>query len=314
MPPSSRRLSPLSPQRLRARPFRAARTAVAVMSTSVLLAATAATASATSPSGPGGEAARSGDAVRYVALGDSFSSGPGIPEQTDTECGRSARNYPALMAAALGAASFTDVTCAGADTGHMSGPQGAASPQLDALRPDTTLVTLGIGGNDLDLAGVLTRCVLLGKLAPYGAPCKRSYTPLGTDAIGSRIEATAPAVAAVLAEIHGRSPKARVLVVGYPAILPDDGTACRATVPLAEGDFPWFRDKAKQLNSMLARQAGAQHDTYVDAYAPSVGHDACKPAGVRWIEPEQTAEAAGFHPNAAGHRSTADAALATLTR
>ncbi|MFD4002413.1 SGNH/GDSL hydrolase family protein [Streptomyces rubiginosohelvolus] len=284
--------------------------AVAVASATVLLAGTAATASAA----PAPVRTDSGAPVRYVALGDSFSSGPGIPDQTDEACGRSSRNYPTLVAASLGAASFTDVTCAGADTRHMTTPQGAANPQFDALRPDTTLVTLGIGGNDLDLAGVLTRCVLLGKLAPLGAPCKRSYTLLGTDEIGSRIAATATRVAAVLDEIHGRSPRARVLVVGYPAIVPDDGTACRATVPLAEGDFAWFRDKQKQLNSMLAREAGNGRDTYVDAYAPSVGHDACKPQGVRWIEPEQTAEAAGFHPNAAGHRSTADATLAPLTR
>jgi lysophospholipase L1-like esterase len=156
--------------------------------------------------------------------------------------------------------------------------------------------------------------VLLGYLAPYGAPCKGSYTLFGTDEIGSRIEATAPRVGAVLDEIHARSPHARVLVVGYPAIFPDDGTACRETVALAAGDFPWLRDKAKQLNTTLARQAVLDGASYVDAYGPSVGHDVCRPAGIRWIEPEDTAAAAGFHPNAAGHRSTADAVLAALTR
>lgn len=304
MPFPNRRSAPAAS---RHRPTTAA---LAVASATALLSGTAATASAA----PQPARTDTGGPVRYVALGDSFSSGPGIPDQTDEACGRSSRNYPTLVAASLEAASFTDVTCAGADTRHLTTPQGAAGPQFDALRPDTTLVTLGIGGNDLDLAGVLTRCVLLGKLAPLGAPCKRSYTLLGTDEIGSRIAATAPKVAAILDEIHGRSPQARVLVVGYPAIVPDDGTPCRATVPLAEGDFAWFRDKQKQLNSMLARQAGTGRDAYVDAYAPSIGHDACKPQGVRWIEPEQTAAAAGFHPNAAGHRSTADAALATLTR
>ncbi len=218
------------------------------------------------------------------------------------------------MARTVGATSFTDVTCAGADTGHMTNRQESAPPQLDALRRDTTLVTLGVGGNDLDLVGVITRCVILGHLAPHGSPCKQSYTLLGTDEIGSRINATAPKIEAVLKEIHVRSPRAKVLLVGYPALFPDDGTACRETVALAEGDFPWIRDKQKHLNTMLAQQATVYDATYVDAYRPSVGHDVCKPAGVRWIEPEETAEAAGFHPNAAGHRSTADAVLASLTR
>ncbi|AKZ60107.1 Lipase 2 [Streptomyces ambofaciens ATCC 23877] len=304
MPPSSRPAT-APPGR------RAARRAVTAAAAFAALIGATTAASATGPA-PAAEPAIT--EVRYVALGDSFSSGPGVPEQTDPVCGRSSANYATLVARAVHAASFTDVTCAGAETSHMTGPQDAVPPQLDALRPDTTLVTLGIGGNDLDLPGVITRCVLLGYLAPQGAPCKWSYTLLGADEIASRIDATAPRVAAVLDEIRVRSPHARVLVVGYPAIFPDDGTACRATVALAEGDFPWLRDKAKHLNAMLAAQAAPNDATYVDAYSPSVGHEVCRPAGVRWIEPEDTAAAAGFHPNADGHRSTADAVLAALTR
>ncbi|MFF8595861.1 SGNH/GDSL hydrolase family protein [Streptomyces sp. NPDC015220] len=292
------------------------RTGVATAAAIALLAgATAAATAAPAPEHPAGRTAqRAAGEVRYVALGDSYSSGLGIPEQTDSLCGRSSNNYPSLVARAVGATSFTDVTCAGADTSDMTGRQDSAPPQLDALRPDTTLVTLGIGGNDLDLGGVITRCVLLGYLAPNGSPCKQSYTLLGTDEIGSRINTTAPRIDTVLAEIHARSPRARVLLVGYPALFPDDGTACRETVALATGDFPWVRDKEKQLNTMLAQQANVYDATYVDAYRPSIGHDVCKSAGVRWIEPGDSAEAAGFHPNAAGHRSTADAVLASLTR
>ncbi|MFJ7627771.1 hypothetical protein ACIQZN_14875 [Streptomyces sp. NPDC097595] len=96
------------------------------------------------------------------------------------------------------------------------------------------------------------------------------------------------------------------------AATPDDGSACRATIPLAEGDFGWVRDKEKQLDAMMAQRAGTRGAGYVDTYGPSVGHDACQSAGVRWIEPGDSAEGAGFHPNASGHRSTADAVLAAL--
>ncbi|MER7810875.1 SGNH/GDSL hydrolase family protein [Streptomyces sp900116325] len=259
-------------------------------------------------------AGRGASAVRYVALGDSYSSGLGIPDQVDLDCGRSDHNYPTLVAGAVHAAQVTDVTCAGADTGHMTEPQESASPQLAALRPDTTLVTLGIGGNDLGLTEVITRCVLVAYLAPNGSPCKASYTLLGTDEIRTRINDTAPKIEAVLEEIHARSPQAKVLLVGYPVILPDDGSACRDLIPLATGDFAWFRDKEKQFDSMLAQQAAVSDATYVNTYAPSVGHDACKADGVRWIEPTDTENAAGFHPNAAGHRSMADGVLAAVGR
>lgn len=173
----------------------------------------------------------------------------------------------------------------------MTQPQDSAPPQLDALSPDTTLVTLGIGGNDLGLQEVGTRCVLVAYLAPSGSPCKTSYTLLGTDEIRSRIDATAPKIDAILQEIHARSPQARVLLVGYPVIMPDDGSACRDAIPFAAGDFAWFRDKEKELDSMLAQQASAYGATYVNTYTPSVGHDACKAEGVRWIEPKETPEA-----------------------
>jgi lysophospholipase L1-like esterase len=251
-------------------------------------------------------------AVHYVALGDSYSSGLGIPDETNPNCGRSDSNYPSLVAQAVRATTFTDVTCAGAETRHMAERQDSAPPQLDALRPETTLVTLGIGGNDLGLAGIITRCVLLGTVNPSGSPCKTSYTLLGQDEIRDRINQVAPKIEAVLKEIHARSPQATVLLAGYPVIVPDDGSACRDLIPFAVGDFAFFRDKEKQFNSMLAQQANVYDATYVDAYTPSVGHDACKPEGVRWLEPQATESAAGFHPNAAGHQSTAGAVLAAL--
>lgn len=286
------------------------------LSTVVAAAATVGLAQPAAAQAPSPSAAHTSGAkgVHYVALGDSYSSGLGIPGETDLNCGRSDSNYPSLVAQAVHAATFTDVTCAGAETRHMAERQDSAPPQLDALRPDTTLVTLGVGGNDLGLTEIVTRCVLLGKLAPNGTPCKASYTLLGQDSVRARINQTAPKVEALLKEIHARSPNATVLIAGYPAIVPDDGSACRDLIPFAQGDFAWFRDKAKQLNSMLAQQANVYDATYIDVYKPSVGHDACKPEGVRWVEPQATDGAAGFHPNAAGHRSSAAAVLSALNR
>ncbi|NUR88778.1 MAG: SGNH/GDSL hydrolase family protein [Nonomuraea sp.] len=248
----------------------------------------------------------------YVALGDSYTAGPGIPSQTDADCGRSDRNYPTLTAAALPAATFTDVSCAGATTANMTGPQGAAPPQLDALRPDTGLVTLGIGGNDFNVSGVIARCVILGKLNPYGSPCKASYTLGGFDQLAGRIAATGDKIDAVLQEIKRRSPAADVLVVGYPVIMPDDGSNCYSTVPIAKGDAPWLRDVEKRLNAMLAARAAANGARYVDTYTGSIGHDLCEPLGVRWMEPMEGVDSAGLHPNASGHQAMSAALLAAV--
>ena len=59
---------------------------------------------------------------RYVALGDSYTSGPLIPTQVDLNCVRSNRNYPALTAASIGSSSFIDVSCGGATTDDILNP------------------------------------------------------------------------------------------------------------------------------------------------------------------------------------------------
>ncbi|NEE44856.1 SGNH/GDSL hydrolase family protein, partial [Streptomyces sp. SID8455] len=109
MHPADRHPAPAAHRR------RTAVTTLAVTAATALLATAGAPATAAPSARTSDRAARDAP-VHYVALGDSFSSGPGIPEQTDAACGRSSRNYPALVAAALPVASFADATCAGADT------------------------------------------------------------------------------------------------------------------------------------------------------------------------------------------------------
>ncbi|MFJ9080505.1 SGNH/GDSL hydrolase family protein [Streptomyces sp. NPDC102278] len=285
-------------------PIRRARATVAL---------TAVTAALATVAGVGaGPAAAAGTVLdRYVALGDSYASGAGVPEQADSNCMRSARNYPALLNAALSPATHKDVTCGGATTVHMTSAQNAsAPPQLDALSADTDLVTVTIGGNDVGFANIIVRCVALGAFNLGGSPCKNSYTWTGTDQLAATVNATAPKIAATLDGIRRRAPRARILVTGYPAILPDNGTNCPWVATIAKGDAPWLRDTHKRLNTMIATQAAAHGAVYVDTYGKSIGHDICKPAGTRWMEPLLTNAAAPFHPNAAGERAMADALLA----
>ena len=256
---------------------------------------------------------------RYVALGDSYTSGPLIPTQVDLNCVRSNRNYPALTAAAIGSSTFVDVSCGGATTGDIlnpgTGTLGAAVPaQLDAVTAATALVTVGIGGNDIGFSDIITTCAEDSVDSPFGTPCKNRYTAGGTDQLQARIAATAPKVAAVLQAVRAKAPNARVAVVGYPAILPDSGYGCWPVVPIAYGDVPYLRGVEKSLNAMLASTASANGARFVDTYTPSIGHDACKSSGTRWVEGLVPANsAAPFHPNAAGERGMATAVTAGVS-
>ncbi|GGW15924.1 lipase [Streptomyces capoamus] len=264
--------------------------------------------SAAQPGGPGRTTA-------YVALGDSYTSGPGIPRQVDTACGRSDRNYPSLVAARPRVTAFTDVSCGGATTAEMWRAQGTNPPQLDALDRHTDLVTLQIGGNDVGFGTVIGTCARLAAQDPAGNPCERSYRASGLDELAVAVVRTAPKVDRVLRAVHARAPHARVVVVGYPDLLPDDGSGCFPQVPFAQGDFPYLRDTEKRLNLMLRLVAAVNHAAYVDTYGPTVGHDMCKAPEDRWIEPLQPASpAAPAHPNARGEAAMAQAVLDRLDR
>ncbi|MFJ9561272.1 SGNH/GDSL hydrolase family protein [Streptomyces fuscichromogenes] len=253
--------------------------------------------------------------TRYVALGDSYTSGPVIPTQVDANCARSDHNYPSLAAAARHVSAFKDVSCSGATTVEMWKAQGTNGPQLDAVQRDTDLVTLQIGGNDVGFSSIIGTCVALSSRDLAGNPCQQYYNASGTDQLTLAIAQTAPKVDKVLRAIHARAPHARVLVVGYPDLLPDDGIGCYPTVPFAAKDFPYLRDTGKRLNLMLRMVAAWNGARYVDTYGPTVGHDMCKAPADRWIEPLQpTSPAAPAHPNAKGEAAMAQAVLNRLER
>ncbi|MEV7883404.1 SGNH/GDSL hydrolase family protein [Streptomyces sp. NPDC002817] len=266
----------------------------------------------------------------YVALGDSYTSGPKIPPLTSTPigCDRSSRNYPSVVAKELGikAADFRDVSCSGATTADLTAPQstgnGTNPAQLTALTAGTRLVTLGIGGNDIGFSSLITKCVGTGTLFKLvdritditdKAPCKEKYTSGNTDQVTQKISATGDRLTRVLNEIERRAPNARIYVVGYPSILPVKGTACGRGLPIAPGDVTFLRQKQQELNTMLGQRAQAAGATYVDTFTPSAGHDACSPAATRWIEPlRPSSPAAMVHPNERGERGMATAVLSAV--
>jgi lysophospholipase L1-like esterase len=256
----------------------------------------------------------------YAALGDSFTAAPLVPNQVGAPagCARSNHNYPSLVAAATGATPFVDRSCSGATTVHMTSPQdvllGTNPPQFDGLPADAAVVTVGIGGNDVGLVGVALTCIELGVLAPTGSACRSYYAkPGGGDMVVDQIAATAPKIAATLQGIHARSPAARVLLVGYPAVAPRDGRGCYPLIPLSDDDISYLEELLRRTNTMLAEQAAANDAEYVDTYEDSTGHDACKPIGTRWFEGlVPMSPAFPVHPNALGEAGMARSVLRVL--
>jgi GDSL-like Lipase/Acylhydrolase family len=240
----------------------------------------------------------------YVALGDSYTAGPLIPLQIPPlGCLKSNNNYAHLAQRTLRYEQFRDPSCSGAETEDMTNTQnvtpGPNPPQFDSLSADTELVTITIGGNDIGFSSIAEDCFTFQRT---GSPCRDKYVVNGRDEISERIKATADDVAAVFQGIHARAPKAHAYVLTYAAIFPERGTfGCWPQMPVADGDIAYLREKQKELNAMLVEQARMNGVGVIDWYAASIGHDACKPPLVRWVEPAVPANAAApVHPNIFG--------------
>lgn len=246
---------------------------------------------------------------RYVALGDSFTAGPLIPyvDATLTRCLRSSANYPAVLGRWLGARQMVDRSCSGADTGDLG-------QQQSALTADTDLVTVGMGGNDFGIFGLLaSRCPGVAGAEPLGSPCRDLFArPDGTDSMLARTVRVERRLVAGLRGVIEAAPGAAIAVVGYPRLVPPSGT-CTA-LPFAVADYPWVDRVERALNEALARAAMVVGALFVDTYTGSRGHDVCA-GGDAWVNGRRTVatRALAFHPYAAGMRATAAQVHARLT-
>jgi lysophospholipase L1-like esterase len=264
----------------------------------------------------------------YVALGDSYTAGLDIPDQTGATagCGQSSSSYPFLVARSL-RLKLTDMSCSSATIASLTAAEptgdGTNPAQLSALSAGTALVTLGIGGNDVGWGGVITRCAEMdlvpalasGESASESAPCRDYYTAGGTNVLAQRIQTVAGQLGQALSQISDRAPRARVYVVGYPDLLPPAGGGCADALGITEGDIAFLNSEELRLNAMLRQVAQAAGDGYIDTYTASEGHDACAGPGSRWIEPLiPDAPAAPLHPNAVGEQGMAVAIIQSVRR
>lgn len=248
--------------------------------------------------------------LNYVALGDSYSSAPFVPVTDIAKfCFRSSNNYPSVAARQLGA-KLDDRSCSAARTSDLTTNQHPdVPPQFSALNPDVDLVTVGMGGNDSGLFQLLvTKCPQLRARDPQGAPCEKAMTAKGGDALLAILGKTGKALTKALDEVHQKSPKAKVLVVGYPQIVAT-GSAC-TQLPLAAGDYAYVAKINLALAEMVRLAAQASKSTYVDVYSASKGHGIC--SADPWINGSANDQkrAAAYHPFATEQKAVAGLVVA----
>jgi lysophospholipase L1-like esterase len=244
-----------------------------------------------------------------LALGDSYSSGEGVPPYdngTDVRtnrCHRSQGAWPILAAIDLRLPRIS-WACSGADTRDID-------DQLLHVIATPSIVTLTIGGNDVHFRRVLTTCVL------WVQPCDRHYTRRGVDWIERDIADLERRLPRVYASIRFAAPGARLMVVGYPRIfprkVPTRGTAanCAAWDSIDPDEADYLNDKTDSLNRAIRRAASRASVQFVGVSRAFSGEElrCVGESSVHRLEllrQGRFVSRASFHPNARGHRRLAD--------
>lgn len=268
---------------------------------------------------------------KYVALGDSYSSGEGAGDYepgTDYDrgddwdpdnwgddernrCHRSRNAYSEIISRDNDFAGGSEsVACSGAEReelGEANDNHDGESPQLDALDEDTSLVTMSMGGNDIGFKDVITDCVINGERGvPMVDTCQEKHD--------QRIEDELPELKEDLVdyyrEIRERAPNARVVIVGYPQLFEENPSDSYGNLLFKE-DQEWMNEQATELNTMLRQAAAEAGVEFVDPTEAFEGHGIG--SDDPWINDLNfggpgisLTDPGSFHPNAAGHAAEAD--------
>ncbi|MET0364703.1 MAG: SGNH/GDSL hydrolase family protein [Sphingobium sp.] len=250
-----------------------------------------------------GSAAPSLDGANYVAMGSSFAAGAGIgPLQAGSpaRCGRTVNNYATLLAQRLHLF-LTDVSCGGAVTANILRPWSELPAQIDAVGPDTRLVTITIGGNDVGYAMGLMGGSCRAGAAFRPGPCFPK--PAGGEEAWRKLEQN---LGEISQQVSTRAPKATLIFVQYVTLVPP--VLCEATT-LTPAEAEEYRTLGQRLAEVTDRVARAHGATVLPIDRLSRDHSAC--SATPWSHGMSAGydmkQGAPWHPNSAGHAAIAQA-------
>lgn len=253
--------------------------ALALVSLGLVVGSAAAPASALATAGFTTPSLTHDWAGEYVALGDSFTGGQGVPPYEPGPCLRSAyASYPHIAAAISPYRLVENKACTGASIDNVY-------EQLSGVGPSTDLVTITIGGIDAGSNVVLAACAP----DPAAPACVEAI-----EASISGVSALTPRLAELYSTIAATLPEARVVVMNYPRLFNP------GVLPL--GDL--YNAGTDALNAVIeAAVAATAHPrvTLTDVTQEFEGHGIGSRVPYITFNPADPASPANFHPNALGN-------------
>jgi lysophospholipase L1-like esterase len=227
-----------------------------------------------------GTPAKAATSVRYVALGDSYSSGVGAGDESGS-CDQSPNAYGARWASANSPASFTFAACSSATTSSV------ISSQLSSLSASTTLVSISIGGNDAGFSSIMETCILDSTSACESA-VSQAEQYANTTLPGN--------LSALFADIKADAPNAKVVVLDYPDFYDLGVPIC---VGLSSADHEALDNGINDLDGVIQTATDNAGFYFADVRTQFSGHELCDAAG--WLNSVEIFDIhTSYHPTATG--------------
>jgi hypothetical protein len=258
---------------------------------------------------------------KFVALGDSYSSGlggdgyfpasnpralqfrydylEGEPPGRVKDCYRNRHAYSRILARRQKTRRrYVFLACQGDQTPDVR------DKQIPVMPDNTQLVTLTIGGNDMGFSDIVARC------ATAGADCSAAVA----EHFGSKGEKLADLgrkLDEVYWKLRAKAPYATVIVLGYPQLFAPAGSVSGCGGIDAEDAR--LLNRAGALVNQTIQQAVGRHQNFrfVSLGRLFKGHGMCRDLGPgMWINPLTPAgnrKIFSAHPNLRGHRVIANA-------
>lgn len=223
-------------------------------------------------------AASSTPAVTWLAAGDSYSSGDGLPVTTGL-CNRADSNahpeayapdaFADLRASMPALSRPVFVACSGATTSEfLRNKDSEGSPEWSSSMGRFDLVTFTFGGDNLDFAGILAQCVLGGdSIAPpdpgHACPSDSYIRAQIATKLGTAYQSFLTKVADEAVTSGGN-----IVVLGYPELIepPAQWTSLLRHVGRCQGirasDATQLRGDAAYLNATISKDVSVVNATH----------------------------------------------------
>jgi lysophospholipase L1-like esterase len=251
----------------------------------------------------------------YLNMGDSFSSGEGTggPWDSGTNqssgspqnmCHRSSNSYSGQFASQSGVwRAVTNVACSGDTTYELTNSPDSTctqfspnyypcnrmqvqaygeQPQVSHITANTGLITITIGGNDLNLPGLVTNCY-----SKFDVITRNNcfLDTFNSDFITNQVDTLAantlePAYDAIKAKVSSVGAHPTIVVLTYPQTFPNNwsGVCVGLPAPITSPEMSnAMRNVVSAMNAQVKIAAAYAGFTVLDEEGKFLGHEECTP-------------------------------------